>query len=112
VVAIRQYLEDLVARLRRDWSVPISYRVEYGDPATAIVAAAEEAHAAMVVMSTHGRTGLQRLALGSVTDDVLQHGRAPLVLMHPSRVASPPPAGVDSVFFAAPNKGAVSAPQL
>jgi nucleotide-binding universal stress UspA family protein len=94
VVAVRQYLEDLVARVRTDSGVPISYRVECGDPATAIIAATEEAHAALVVMATHGRTGFQRMAIGSVADGVLQHGRAPLVLVHPSRVASQPPAGV------------------
>ena len=37
-----------------------------------------------LVMATHGRTGVQRVALGSVADKVLQHGRAPLVLVHPS----------------------------
>jgi nucleotide-binding universal stress UspA family protein len=84
VVAIREYLEELAARLRRDSGVPISYRVECGDPATAIMATAEDTHAALVVMATHGRTGLQRMVLGSVADAVLQHGRAPLVLVHPT----------------------------
>jgi nucleotide-binding universal stress UspA family protein len=86
VGTIREYLDKLVGRLRRQSAAPISYRVECGDPATAISAAAEETHAALVMMATHGRTGFQRMALGSVADSVLQHGRAPLILVHPTPV--------------------------
>ena len=96
VGAIRDYLDGLAARMRTDSGVPISCQVERGDPATAIIGAAEEAHAALVLMATHGRSGFQRMALGSVADRVLQHGRAPLVLVHPIPVPSPsqPPPGV------------------
>jgi nucleotide-binding universal stress UspA family protein len=82
---VREYLDELAGRLRREWpSIAISTRVECGDPATAIVAATEDSRAALVVMATHGRTGFQRMTLGSVADRVLQHGRAPIVLMHPT----------------------------
>lgn len=98
VVAVREYLEGLAARIGTESGVPISYRVESGDPATAIVAAADESQAALVMMATHGRTGFQRMALGSVADGVLRHGRAPLVLVHPTPVpsssSSQPPARV------------------
>jgi nucleotide-binding universal stress UspA family protein len=89
VGSIREYLEKLEARLRMQTGLPIRYRVECGDPATAIGEAAEEAHAALVLMATHGRTGLQRMALGSVADGVLRHGRTPLVLVHPAPVQDP-----------------------
>jgi nucleotide-binding universal stress UspA family protein len=88
MVADREYLTELAARLHAEWpNLTIDTRVECGDPATAIIAAAEDAGAALVVMATHGRTGFQRVALGSVADAVLQHGRAPLVLVHPASVA-------------------------
>jgi nucleotide-binding universal stress UspA family protein len=84
LVAVREYLKELAARLRSEWpTLTINTRVECGDPATAIIAATEDSGAALVVMATHGRTGFQRVALGSVADAVLQHGRAPLVLVHP-----------------------------
>jgi nucleotide-binding universal stress UspA family protein len=86
VGVIREYLDKLVARLRMQSGAPISYRIECGDPATAIRAAAEESQAALVMMATHGRTGFQRMALGSVADNVLQHGRAPLILVRPTPV--------------------------
>jgi nucleotide-binding universal stress UspA family protein len=81
--AMRDYLEQLVASLRTQSGLQISYRVDFGDPTTAIIEAAEETHAGLVMMATHGRTGFQRMALGSVADGVLQHGRTPLVLVHP-----------------------------
>jgi len=43
-----------------------------GDPATAIVRYARDAAMDLVVMGTHGRTGLDRLLLGSVAEKVLR----------------------------------------
>ena len=85
VTVIRSYLEELAARLRGEWpNLVFNTRIECGDPATAIIAATEDSEAALIVMATHGRTGLQRMALGSVADAVLRHGRAPIVLVHPT----------------------------
>jgi nucleotide-binding universal stress UspA family protein len=44
-----------------------------GDAATEILAAASASNADLIVMGTHGRTGLKRLVLGSVARNVLQH---------------------------------------
>lgn len=44
-----------------------------GDAATSILAAANASAADVIVMGTHGRTGLRRLLLGSVARNVLQH---------------------------------------
>lgn len=44
-----------------------------GDPATEILAAASASNADLIVIGTHGRTGLKRLLLGSVARNVLQH---------------------------------------
>jgi nucleotide-binding universal stress UspA family protein len=46
-----------------------------------------EARIDLVVMSSHGRSGLTRLTLGSVADQLLCHGRTPLMLV---RAAGPP----------------------
>jgi nucleotide-binding universal stress UspA family protein len=47
-------------------------RVVVGEPAEAIVRLAEEVHASLVVIASHGRTGIARLVLGSVADKVLR----------------------------------------
>jgi nucleotide-binding universal stress UspA family protein len=62
---------------------PISFDVRLDVPTLAIEDAAREHRAALVVMATHGRTALGRLALGSVADAVLQHSRVPLLLVRP-----------------------------
>jgi len=86
-------MDGLAARLREEWpSVAINTRVECGDPVTAIITATEDSQAALVVMATHGWTGVQRMTLGSVADRVLQHGsRAPIVLVHPVPMSTAAP---------------------
>ncbi|MEY2818534.1 MAG: universal stress protein [Chloroflexota bacterium] len=49
-----------------------------------ILAVAEETHADMIAMSTHGRTGIQRWLMGSVADRVVHHAHIPVMLIHPN----------------------------
>jgi len=58
--------------------------IERGDPAERISEFIEHEHVDLVVMSTRGRSGLARLALGSTADRLLQ-GRAPVLLIRPSQ---------------------------
>ena len=55
--------------------------VTEGNPTNEIVLRAE--HADLVVMSTHGRSGFERLFLGSVTDKVLRTTHAPVLTVPP-----------------------------
>jgi nucleotide-binding universal stress UspA family protein len=47
-----------------------------------IIEAGKELDADLIVMSTHGRSGLRRLALGSVAEKVLRHGDIPVLLVN------------------------------
>jgi len=62
-------------------------RVVEDSPATAIVACAKELNAELVVVGTHGRTGLAHLALGSVAERVIQmtHCSVLAVRLHASK---------------------------
>ncbi len=51
-----------------------------------ILEAAVAFHADLVVMGSHGRKGLQRLLLGSVTQQVLEHTALPVLVVHSSEV--------------------------
>lgn len=87
VSEVQLYLRDMSQRLKDRWpNLSVSWLVESGDPADGIAAATADRNAALVVMATHGRTGLPRSALGSVAGRVLQHGNAPLMLVHPKAV--------------------------
>jgi nucleotide-binding universal stress UspA family protein len=61
----------------------IVHRVYVVDVARAICAAAEERHAGLIVMSTHGRSGLDRWIYGSVADTVLRQSEIPVLLVPP-----------------------------
>lgn len=65
--------------------------VVFGDPAQAIVAAAEPN--LLVVMATHGRSGLMRWALGSVADRVVTSGVAAVLLVRANMTVSTPITG-------------------
>jgi len=50
----------------------VQLQVLIGDPVERIVEAAERVHADLLIMGTHGRTGLQRVVMGSVAEQVLR----------------------------------------
>jgi nucleotide-binding universal stress UspA family protein len=62
--------------------VRVDVEVRLGNPAEQIVAVADEQHAALIALATHGYSGLKRWALGSVADKVLHAAATPLVLVH------------------------------
>lgn len=51
------------------------------NPADAIIQAAVEVNADLVAMSTHGRSGISRFALGSIADKVLRGGTLPVLMV-------------------------------
>ena len=56
-----------------------------GLPGDRIVEEAQARKSEVVVMSTHGRSGVRRAVLGSVADHVLRHlDEVPLLLVHPA----------------------------
>jgi len=52
--------------------IPVNHVFLQGDPATEIINYATEAGSDVIVMGTHGRTGLERLLLGSVAEKVMR----------------------------------------
>jgi nucleotide-binding universal stress UspA family protein len=59
--------------------VKIRQKVQFGAPNTSIVEVAEAEGADLIVMSTHGRTGLNHMLLGSVTERVVAHAPCPVL---------------------------------
>lgn len=74
-------------------AVALEFDVVEGQPALEIVRHAKEAASGMIVLGTHGRSGLERLLLGSVTERVLHRAPCP-VLAVPQRVPHAPAAPV------------------
>src|SRR5262245_58788484 len=69
----------LAAVVPTDPAVPCEHRLMVGSPATAIVHLAEQEGVEMIVMPTHGRTGLMRVLMGSVAEDVVRKARCPVL---------------------------------
>jgi nucleotide-binding universal stress UspA family protein len=74
------YLDAQALALHAD-GLDADMDVRIGPPAETIVEVAEQTHADMVVMATHGYTGLKRWTLGSVTDKVVQASPAPVFVV-------------------------------
>lgn len=51
------------------------------DTARAIARQARKSRAAMIIMASHGRTGLQRLLLGSVAERTLRYAECPVLIV-------------------------------
>ncbi len=56
-------------------SITVETDVREGDPRTAILDAADDWNADLIVVGSHGRTGLERLVMGSVAQSVVAHAR-------------------------------------
>lgn len=80
---LEDYLKQVVYRLQEP-GLTVDYSIQEGKAADVIVDEAESLRADVIVMSTHGRSGLSRWLLGSVTQKVV--GAAPCpVLAIPNR---------------------------
>jgi nucleotide-binding universal stress UspA family protein/CBS domain-containing protein len=77
-----QYLTAIADRLeRRGLTVECEYP-EGRRPAETIVQRAHHLGADLIAMTTHGRTGLGRSILGSVSDEVLRTASCPVMIVH------------------------------
>jgi nucleotide-binding universal stress UspA family protein len=79
--------EQLAKTAPPDPAISVSRRFIVGSPAEEIVRCANDLKADMIVMGTHGRTGVVRILLGSVAEAILRHATCPVLT-----VKSPAPA--------------------
>jgi len=83
-----KFYSGLWQELRRlepeDPGIRIEHRLVEGDAAGVILRIAEAIDANLIVMGTHGRTGLARLMLGSVAEEVLRHALCPVLTLKSS----------------------------
>jgi nucleotide-binding universal stress UspA family protein len=81
-----RYLDRLAPEIKnRGMAVDVDAVV--GHPAGEVITLADRHDIDAIAMSTHGRSGVVRLTLGSVATEVLQRARVPLLLVGPAAVA-------------------------
>lgn len=61
-----------------------SFLVWEGEPGEAIVAAADAENADLIVVGSHGRSGVSRFFIGSVSDFVVRHAHCPVMVVRGS----------------------------
>ncbi|HLN87954.1 MAG TPA: universal stress protein [Candidatus Limnocylindrales bacterium] len=75
------YLEGKVETLRGEGLAEVIGTAMEGDPPKEIIDLAAKTANSLIVMSTHGRSGIGRWMLGSVAEKIIQHSRAPVLLI-------------------------------
>lgn len=68
-------------KLMHRQGVKTELAIRYGDPAAEILAYSDVQHADMLALSTHGRSGLDRMLYGSVAESVLRNGEIPMLVL-------------------------------
>jgi universal stress protein A len=80
----RDYTEEVLTRLRDHVASAVTgtweAQVVVGNPADAILRVAQERGVDLIVMGTHGRTGLKHVLLGSVAETVMRHATCPVLV--------------------------------
>jgi nucleotide-binding universal stress UspA family protein len=79
----QSYLDGVADEVRRASGVTVHTSFSSGDPIPAICAQAHRLGADLIVMTSHGRTGISRAWLGSVADGVVRESCVPVLLLHP-----------------------------
>jgi nucleotide-binding universal stress UspA family protein len=83
-----KYLADLV-RCLQGAGIEADHVVLDGKVVDAIADQAEQVDADLIVMATHGRSGLERLRFGSVAEGLVSRGIAPMLLLRPGPDGAP-----------------------
>lgn len=82
----RDLAERELSRVRdlitAEGTVQVDTAIVPGSPVDEILRQAAEGNFDLIVMGTHGRSGLQRILLGSVTEQVLRHAKVPVLVIH------------------------------
>jgi nucleotide-binding universal stress UspA family protein len=99
VIPTAQHVADLIAdadrRLRllcdrfERGGVAMEGRVVQGLPAEEILRFADEHGCGLIVMGTHGRSGVRRAVLGSIADEVVRKAHVPVMTIHEPAHAPP-----------------------
>jgi nucleotide-binding universal stress UspA family protein len=92
----REYLRRIASRIRAEGPIQTATALLQGVPAPALGRYAGEIGVDLVIMTTHGRGGIQRAWLGSVADQLVRSLEIPMLLIRPTEGEAPEP-GVEQI---------------
>lgn len=91
------YLREVAERYEERMLDPVLTALEDSQPGNVIASLLSLGEYDMAAMATHGRSGLSRLLLGSVAEEVLQHVDKPVLLFRPRLEPVPAPVWADAL---------------
>ena len=74
-------LSELRSRLSDEAYQSISLRVEFGEPGFRIAELAKDLEVGLIVIPSHGRTGIKHLFIGSVAERVVRYAHCPVLVL-------------------------------
>ncbi len=78
-VLLKQYCQPIVKHTPK-----VRYHIHLGDPPEAILNSTEDLLIDLVVLATHGRTGVKRLLIGSVAEKIVRHAPCSVLTVKPN----------------------------
>ncbi len=84
VTATEEHSAVLLKQFAHDWVTALTkvrYIIKSGDPLDAILDTAAERRVNLIVLATHGRTGIKRLLIGNVAEKVVRHAPCPVLIV-------------------------------
>ncbi len=75
--------ENSLASFKREYPSGTKTQFVNGDPVSSLLKVATREKSEMIILGTHGRTGVTRLLLGSVTEEVMRQSRIPVLAIGP-----------------------------
>jgi len=88
---LRQMACEQLAKIKpEDSSVAVEHITEEGDPVTAILDVAQERDCDLIVIGSHGRTGLGRLLMGSVAEQIVRRAACAVLTVKLPQAAEKP----------------------
>ena len=79
---LQKYLDKVAGNLKND-GIAASTALAKGMPAEEILQYADKNRVDLIIISTHGRSGIVRWAMGGVADRVVRHSKAPVLIASP-----------------------------
>jgi len=84
--AAERLRQETAPHLPEHGGIEVRHRVTVGVPFKEICRVAEEEKVEMIVIGTHGRTGLSHLLIGSTAERVVQHASCPVLSIRPKLI--------------------------
>jgi len=79
----KQYVDEMANKLKME-GVAANAEIITGKAAEGILSYAQNNQIDLIVMSTHGRSGISRWAFGSVADKIIRHSLIPVLIVAPT----------------------------